>query len=417
MLTTNSIPIVYLAASLFFVSSGIVVFSQQEKAPPTVAETGSQDLTDDNQGFSQAKQLLDPGISPEDFLEIVKNSGGKGKVMETLSLFAASPPLLEGKFDQVLASIALFPNSEAAQYLASNRYLTENQIAELGKIAQAKPDSDLAGNLAKNLSLTADVMVKLVSVGIDNPRTKLAKKIVGSPILTEDLQNTICDKVLANPRGELGPPFAGNPQLLPSIKDKLGAAVIDSPDTQMSESFGQNPGLSLAQIDALAAVAVAFPDSKLAEGVGRNPSLQSSHYETLMRVVKVHPESKLGVAVASNPNATDAVFATLFSLVVANPESSLGPELARAGGGASTPARIANLANQVITSPNVKYARELTGNTMVPLEFFDAMIRTAIGQPRSELCRGFMEDVREKRFKGNHSQKMKIIEVSLTYGE
>lgn len=395
----------------------MVAFSQQEKDPPVAAERGSQGSIDNNQGFSQAKRLLDPGISPEDFLEIVKNSDGKGKVMETLSLFAASPPLLEGKFDQVLASIALFPDSEAAQYLASNRYLSEDQIAELGKIAQAEPDSELAGNLAKNLSLTADVMTKLVSVGIDNPRTKLAKKIVGSPILSEVLQNTICDKVLPSPRGELAAPFAGNPQLLPSVKDKLGAAVIDSPDTQMAKSFGQNPGLSLAQIDALVAVAVSFPDSKLAEGVGRNPSLQNSHYETLMKVVKVQPESRLGVAVASNPNATDSVFATLFSLVATNPESALGPELARAGGGASTPARIANLANQVIASPNVKYARELTGNTMVPLEFYDAMIRTAIGQPRSELCRGFMEDVREKRFKGSHSQKMKIIEVSLTYGD
>lgn len=402
----------FFALGLASINFSRAEFPKQE----IVSKDNSQNIQTSEEGGAQAKRLLDTALSPEEFISIVEGSGGEGKVMETLSLLAASPPLLEGRFSQVLAAVGLFPNSEAARYLASNRYLSPDQLEELGRVALAEADSELAGNLAINLSLPSGVIDQLVEAGLKNPQSKLAKGIVASPALSEKMQNVIVDKVLRDPRGELADAFAGNPQLLPGVKDKIGAAVIDAPDTAMAMSFGKNPGLSGPQLDALVAVAAAFPDSRLAEGLGRNKSLQDPQYQVLMKAIEENPESELSRAVASNPNITDAVFAGLFAIVAKNPDSVLGVDLARSGGGGSTPARIANLANQAISTPNVKYARVLTSNATVPPEFFDAMIRAAIAQPRSELCRGFMEDVREKKFRGSHSQKMKIIEVSLTHG-
>jgi hypothetical protein len=395
----------------------VVFFTTLVNGRLLATESEGVESVGEAQTDTSSRRLLDPSISSDDFFSIIKASGGEGKAMETLSLFASSPPLLEGRFEEVLAAVELYPESEAARYLASNRYLSKEQIASIARIAVDKPDSELAGSLASNLSLEGSPMEELVKKAIDNPNTKLALKIAESQVLREDLQQALCDKALRNPRGQMAVSLAGNPQLLPSVKDKIGAAVIDSPDTPMAKSLGSNRGLATSQLSALVTLALSFPDSSLAEGLGQNGSLQEYHYKILIPSVKSNHNSKLSQALASNPNITDSIFTTLMAEVEKNPESPLGMSLALPGGGGSTPARIATLANQVIADPNIRYSRLLTGNPLVPSNFLEAMIRTAIVNPRSELCRGFMDDIREKRFRGNHAQKMKIIEVSLTYGD
>jgi hypothetical protein len=372
-----------------------------------------------SEAFNQeaaSELLLHPSLPRDKFVEIVRASGGSGKVMETLSLFASSPPLLGGKFEQVLEAVVVFPDSEAAKYLASNRYLEDYQILALVKVAMEKPDTELAGNLAGNLSLMAESVGRLAEAAMKNPASKLAERLAGSSLLPDLLQETFFEKAIQSNNSRLAGAFASNRHLSPSIKDRLGAVVIDSPESLMAKNFGLNSGLSSAQLKALATVAVALPDSSLAEGVGLNATLQEEHYETLLPAVKVSDDSKLAQSLASNPNIPDEVYSLLLERIKSSPDNPAAVYLASTGGAASTPARIANLANLVIGDPDVPYATGITSNPLVPQEFFDAMIQAALGAPKSRLCRSFMEDIKQKRFRGEHSQKMKIIEVSLTYG-
>ncbi len=386
------------------------------QAVPIVDKVNAVLLADTLDQVQASELLLHPELPKDKFVEIIKASKGTGKIMETLSLFASSPPLLSGKFDQVLEAAIIFPDSEAARYLSSNRYLEEYQLFALTKAAKEKPDTELAGNLASNLSLSQEAVAKLAETALKNTASKLAERLAGSSLLPDKLQEQFFDRASAAPNGKLSAAFAFNKNLSPSMKDRLGAVVIEYPDTLMAQNFALNSGLSSAQLTALTEIAVMAPNSLLAEGLGKNATLQDEHYSLLLPAVKSEGTSKLAQSLASNPNVTDQVYNLLLDIAKANPDNPLAANLAGAGGAASTPARIANLANLVIGDPNVPYADGITTNPLVPQEFFDTMVQAALGAPKSKLCRSFMEDVKQKRFRGTHSQKMKIIEVSLTYG-
>jgi hypothetical protein len=397
--------------------AGAVICRGEEEQPDSISNKVNAVLMSDSLDQVTASELLlHPELPKEKFVEIIKASKGTGKIMETLSLFASSPPLLSGKFEQVLESAIIFPDSEAARYLSSNRYLEEYQLFALCKAAGERPDTELAGNLAGNLSLGGEAVSMLADVAMKNPASKLAERLAGSPLLPDKLQEQFFEKAGASPNSKLAAAFAFNKSLSPSIKDRLGAVVIEYPDTQMAQNFALNSGLSSAQLTALAEIAVITPNSLLAEGLGKNATLQDDHYSLLFPVIKAEGTSKLAQSLASNPNVTDQIYNLLLDIAKANPDNPLAANLTGAGGAASTPARVANLANLVIGDPDVPYASGITTNPLVPQEFFDAMVQSAIATPKSKLCRGFMEDVKQKRFRGTHAQKMKIIEVSLTYG-
>lgn len=152
-----------------------------------------------NEPFDQnaaASLLLNPGLSKPHFVELVKKSEGQGRVMETLSLFASSPPMLNGRFQQVSEAVRLFPDSEAAKYLASNRYLEESQMALLAKIAKSRPNSLLAGELAGNLSLSGEAIRILSEAVQSNTGTYLAERLAGSEALPEEFQGAFCSQAL-----------------------------------------------------------------------------------------------------------------------------------------------------------------------------------------------------------------------------
>jgi hypothetical protein len=364
-----------------------------------------------------AALLLDASLSSENFVEIVKKSGGSGKVMETLSLLASSPGVVGSRFDELLEAVVAFPNSEAAEYLANNRYLTDQQVDKIGEAVTRNPDSRLALAFVRGGAAGSAELDSLVDLIVLGKAGIVSTVVAGSNGLTADSQKKLLFASGQNPDSDVARAFARNPFLNDDTMDSLGASAIKSPVGALAEGFSSNSGMKAPQMAALAQVAIEMPDSGVAAGIGSNRGLNSSTFSQFEPVVADNPYCRLSVALAGNPNLPDSIFATLSSAIDKDEVGEMSAALAGRGGAASNEVRAAELANMAISNANLSICEALIDNPAVPPAHLAALHQEAARVPGSALSSAFIEQIREKRFRGGRAEKMKILEAALMSGE
>lgn len=364
-----------------------------------------------------AALLLDASLSPENFVGIVKKNGGTGKVMETLSLMASSPGVVGARFEELLEAVESFPDSEAAEYLANNRYLTDKQIRKIGSVLERNIDSRLALAFVKSGAAEGEDLDRLVNLVVAGKGDVVAGAVAGANGLSEDSQKKLLFVVVGNSDSELAKAFARNPFLNDTTMDSLGAGAVQTPVGALAEGFASNPGMTEGQMAALTQVAIEIPDSCVAAGLGANRAIKPAVFSELEKTVEGNPYSRLGVAMAGNPNLPDSIFAILSKAVGKDNVGSMAAALSSKGGAASNEVRAAELANLIIGDPNLPGCEALVDNPAVPPAHLSALFEVATKNPSSELSQAFIEQIREKRFRGGRREKMQILEAALMSGD
>lgn len=364
-----------------------------------------------------AALLLDGALSSENFAALVKRSGGSGKVMETLSLLASSPGVVGTRFDELLQAVSDFPDSEAAEYLANNRYLTDEQAQKIGDVVVANPDSRLARAFVQGGAAGSEDLDRLVDLVVKGKADGVGEAVAGANGLSAESQKKLLFVASQQPDGEVTRAFSRNPFLNAETMDSLGASVVKSPVGALAEGFASNPGMKEAQMAALAQVAIEIPDSGVAAGIGSNRGLKPSIFSQLQDTALAAPYSRLSVALAGNPNLPDSIFAILSGAVEGDKVGEMSSALAGKGGAAANQVRAAELANLAISKPNLPICEALVDNPAVPPAHLLALQQEAARNPGSALSGAFIGQIREKRFRGGRSEKMKILEAALMSGE
>lgn len=364
-----------------------------------------------------AALILDDSLSRENFIGLVKKSGGEGKVMETLSLMASSPGVVESRFDELIEAASVFPDSEAAVYLASNQYLDDRQTRLVGEAVAKKPDSRMAASFVRSGGAGTDVLDKLANLVVNGRGGAVSEAVAGASGLGPDTQKKLLFFANQNPDSAVAAAFFRNPNLNDETKDSLGASVVKNPVGPLAENFSSNSGISPAQMAALAGVAVDLPDSGVAAGIGANRALQPSIFPTFKEAVASSPYSRLGVALAGNPNLPDVLFDELVRAVSGDKVGEMSAELAKDGGAACNEVRAAVLANLAITDPNLPICEVLVNNPAVPPAHLSGLCEEAANKPGSTLSNAFVSQIRAKKFRGSRQEKMKILEAALMSGD
>lgn len=370
--------------------------------------------------FSQSEAaalLLDGALSSENFGRLVEKSGGTGKVMDTLSLLTSSPGAVGDRFGVLLEAAAKFPDSEAAEYLANNRYLTDDQVQKIGAVVIGDPNSRFAQAFVKSGGAGSEDLDRLVDLVVMGKAGEVGVAVAGANGLSSDSQKKLLFVSMQQPDGEVSRAFARNPFLNRDTMDSLGASAVKVPAGALAEGFGANPGMNKAQMLALVQVAIEIPDSGLAMGLGSNRGLKTSTFSQIQKTVESLPYSQLSVALAGNPNLPDTIFAILSKAVVGDKLGEMSSALAGKGGAAGNEVRAAELANLVIINPNLPICEALVDNPLIPPAHLLALQQEAARNPGSAVSRAFIDQIREKRFRGGRAEKMKILEAALMSGE